>query len=57
MSAMGSVGISTGITTGDLPAAGNWALILLMWAGRLELLWAFALLWLPFARQSKTAEA
>ena len=50
MSAQGGVGLSVGITTGELAASGKWVLVFLMWAGRLELIAAFALLCLPFVR-------
>lgn len=49
VSALNSVGLSTGITTADLPAAGKWLLMVLMWVGRLELMAALALLWMPLA--------
>ena len=52
MSAQSGVGLSVGIAGESLPAAGKWTLIVLMWAGRLELLAACALLWLPFARRA-----
>lgn len=56
MSALGSAGLSTGITSSELPSSGKWTLIALMWMGRLELLSAFALLWLPFARKVSRAK-
>lgn len=37
-SAQGNVGLSTGVTSSELPAAGKLVLIALMWAGRLEIL-------------------
>lgn len=52
MSATSSVGLSTGITSVELPETAKWTLILLMWAGRLELFSLLALLWLPWARRS-----
>jgi trk system potassium uptake protein TrkH len=52
MSAISSVGLSTGITSAELPAAGKWILMLLMWAGRLEIFALLALLWLPLAGSS-----
>lgn len=54
MSALGSVGLSTGITTAELSAVGKWTLILLMWAGRLELFALLALLWLPVAQVARS---
>ena len=50
MSALGSVGLSVGITGADLPASGKWLLIVLMWLGRLELFAVFALFWMPIAK-------
>lgn len=52
MSALGSVGLSTGIVSSELSAAGKGTIIVLMWMGRLELIAAFALLLLPMARKS-----
>ena len=37
-SALGNVGLSTGISHPDLPWAGKLMLILLMWMGRLEII-------------------
>ncbi len=53
MSALGSAGLSAGIVGIDLPDLGKWTFIALMWLGRLELIAAFALLLMPFARKSK----
>ena len=55
-SALGSEGLSTGISSNDLPATGKCVLIFLMRIGRLELIAALALFWMPFAQQSKTPE-
>ena len=55
MSAQAGVGLSVGITDAELAPGGKWTLIALMWAGRLELIAAFALLWLPFARRALRA--
>ena len=49
VSAIGSVGLTTGITTAELHPAGKWTLIVLMWVGRLELMAALALLWFSLA--------
>ena len=48
VSALGSVGLSSGITGADMPEAGKWLLMLLMWLGRLELVAVLALLCLPW---------
>lgn len=47
-SALGSVGLSVGITSPDLPAAAKGTLILLMWMSRLEIIAVIILLTLPF---------
>ncbi|WP_447962943.1 TrkH family potassium uptake protein [Nitrospira sp. Ecomares 2.1] len=49
-SALGSVGLSVGITRPDLPAAAKGTLIFLMWLGRLEIIAVIILLTLPFVR-------
>jgi len=43
-SALGSVGLSTGVTSPDLPWLGKLVLILLMWLGRLEIIPVLVLL-------------
>ena len=48
-SALGNVGLSSGVTGPDLVPAGRLVLIALMWAGRLELLALVVLLLLPVA--------
>ena len=56
VSALGSVGLSSGITSADMPAAGKWLLMALMWVGRLELIAVAVLLWLPWIRIRQTAD-
>lgn len=51
MSALGSVGLSVGITGPELPGTGKVTLMVLMWAGRLELVAALCLLALPLAHR------
>ena len=46
-SALGSVGLSTGITEAQMPAAAKLCLTMLMWLGRLEIISAVMLLTLP----------
>ncbi|MGV2827356.1 potassium transporter TrkG [Myxosarcina sp. GI1(2024)] len=46
-SALGSVGLSTGITHPDLPWLGKLVLIVLMWMGRLEIFPVLLLVSLP----------
>ncbi len=46
-SALGSVGLSTGVASADLGWAGKLTFILLMWRGRLEILAVLALLQAP----------
>jgi trk system potassium uptake protein TrkH len=48
-SALGSVGLSTGITEAQMPAAAKLCLTMLMWLGRLEIISAVMLLTLPIA--------
>lgn len=43
-SALNNVGLSSGVTTKDLPSAAKYVLSLLMWAGRLEILAVFILI-------------
>ena len=47
-SALGSVGLSTGITTAELHPSGKLVLVLLMWLGRLEIFAGLALIYLPW---------
>ena len=47
-SALGSVGLSTGITGDGLDPLGKITLIILMWIGRLEIFAALALVYLPW---------
>lgn len=46
-SALGTVGLSTGVTDADLPVGGRLVLIALMWAGRLEVAAVLAMLTWP----------
>lgn len=49
-SALGSVGLTTGVTDASLPATAKTTLIALMWLGRLEIVSALLLLLLPWRR-------
>ena len=51
-SALGAVGLSAGVTSPDLPAGARFVLIVLMWAGRLEVLAVLALLLSPLRRRA-----
>jgi trk system potassium uptake protein TrkH len=52
-SALGSVGLSTGITHPDLAWEGKLTLILLMWMGRLEIIPVLLLIYLPLRQLNK----
>ncbi len=52
-SALGNVGLSTGITGPELTNAAKGVLIMLMWFGRLEIIAVLALLLSPFKARSK----
>lgn len=54
-SALGNVGLSSGLSSPDLAPAGRVVLIVLMWAGRLELLALVILLLLPVAPADRLA--
>lgn len=54
--AHGSVGLSAGITSAQMPDTGKWLLMVLMWAGRLELVAVAALCWLPWMRVKRLAD-
>lgn len=56
VSALGSVGLSSGITSASMPDAGKWLLMALMWVGRLELIAVLALLWLPWVHVRRMAD-
>lgn len=49
-SALGSVGLSSGVTTASMPAAAKLCLSLLMWIGRLEIISVLMLVITPFRR-------
>ena len=49
-SALSSVGLSVGITEVELSDAGKSILIVLMWLGRLEIVAALFVIWLPLRR-------
>jgi trk system potassium uptake protein TrkH len=51
-SALGSVGLSTGITHPDLAWEGKLTIILLMWMGRLEILPVLLLIYFPLQQLS-----
>jgi len=51
-SALGSVGLTTGVTSTALPTGAKVTLIVLMWLGRLEIISALLLLLLPWRRKS-----
>ncbi|WP_036482038.1 TrkH family potassium uptake protein [Myxosarcina sp. GI1] len=56
-SALGSVGLSTGITHPDLPWLGKLVLIVLMWMGRLEIIPVLLLLSLPIKTISQRVKS
>ncbi|MDA3874411.1 MAG: hypothetical protein PF795_10695, partial [Kiritimatiellae bacterium] len=50
-SALGSVGLSTGVTQAEMPATAKLCLMLLMWLGRLEFVSVLMLLMWPWRKQ------
>lgn len=55
-SALGCVGLSSGLTSPDLSAGGKYILIALMWLGRLEIIPILAFVFAPFYREVKESK-